>query len=103
MPPKRTTPVAPQKCGRCFKIHAPPLGEQCLALLLADEDKLQNSDETSEDSTHVDGQELEQQLLGAVGGSGKRQCCGSECTRGVPGYGNTSTSSCECKQSCECI
>jgi hypothetical protein len=68
MPPKKTTPVASQKCGRCFKIHAPPFGEQCIALLLADEDKLQNSDETSEDSTHVDGQEVEQQLLGAVGG-----------------------------------
>jgi hypothetical protein len=77
MPPKKTTPVAMQKCGRCFKKHAPPLGEQCLALLLVDTDKNQNVEDEKNQNVeagtldHVNTNELDDnddENLGAVGG-----------------------------------
>jgi hypothetical protein len=71
MPPKKTTPVAAQKCGRCFKKHAPPLGDQCLALLLGEPGSVTNSEQEDEfvnNSNSVDAHAAEAELQGAVGG-----------------------------------
>jgi hypothetical protein len=71
MPPKKPTPVAAQKCGRCFKKHAPPLGDQCLALLLGEPGSVTNAeqgDEFVDNSNNVDAPAVEDELQGAVGG-----------------------------------
>jgi hypothetical protein len=71
MPPKKTTPVAIQKCGRCFKKHAPPLGDQCLALLLGEPGSATNAEQDKEfvdNSNTVDAPAPETEPQGAVGG-----------------------------------
>jgi hypothetical protein len=77
LPPKKTTPVVTQKCGRCFKMHAPPLAEQCLTLLLVDSDKNQNAKDDKNryveastlDIENTNGLgENDNKNLGAVGG-----------------------------------
>jgi hypothetical protein len=55
----------------CFKKHAPPLGDQCLALLLVDPDKLTGENADEEDVENPPGDEViedNDENLGAVGG-----------------------------------
>jgi hypothetical protein len=72
MPPKKGTPVTLEKCGRCFKKHAPPLGDKCLALLLVDPEKAADENPDEEIGEGLPDEENLEQLddnLGAVGGA----------------------------------
>jgi hypothetical protein len=71
MPPKKGTPVTLEKCGRCFKKHAPPLGDKCLPLLLVDPENTTDENPDEEIGEGLpDEENLEQpdDNLGAVGG-----------------------------------
>jgi hypothetical protein len=71
MPPKMTTPVAIQKCERCFKKHAPPLGDQCLPLLLVDPESSQSGnqdDDPVDNSNAVEATDPDTETQGVVGG-----------------------------------
>jgi hypothetical protein len=71
MPPKKGTPVALEKCGRCFKKHAPPLGDKCLALLLVDTEKEADENPAEEIGDDEDILEQPDYNLDAVGGAPK--------------------------------
>jgi hypothetical protein len=70
MPPKKVTTVTLDKCGRCFKKHAPPLGDKCLALQLDPEITTDDNPDEEISEGLPDDEILEQpdDNLGAVGG-----------------------------------